>query len=136
MRKSEAFSLIEVLISLVILSTSLLLVSGYYGSMHTRLLKVQEKQSYLLAVKRELYKVLHHPEKNSLTFPIKKTVEGRALRIETTLDELDAKSDLSDFEGRIVKITSHGSWKSPYTKGGQAEYKLIGFIAHTKEKET
>ena len=134
MRKSRSFTLAEVLIALVILTSSIYVLSGLQFRAGRKVLFSSDEVERVFFVKKQLYNLYLNPPKKDK--PLKITVEDPDIVITAHKREIDKKkSSLKGLEKDIDIIWTTGEW----TRGLRTnEIKMISFtkkIKKDKKKE-
>lgn len=130
MKHSHGFTLIEVILAMGVLTTTIFIISGL---MLRSFLRVQENRDDIekvFLIKRELYANYFKPPREG-----KKNIqklETPAVIIKSTLGEINKKSSLYDLKDTLRIIRSDALWK---TDRGVREATMISFVFQPKKEE-
>ena len=129
MSKSKAFTFAEVLLSLLVLTSSVYVFSKLQFKSIFRTEKSTQEVERVFFVKKYLYKLyLSPPAKNKKT--IKKTITEPEVVITANRQDIDPKkSSLKKLSKKLEIIWSKGSWESGPDK---REIKMISFVTKNK----
>jgi len=103
------FTLIEVMIALIILSTTIFTLSEIQVSSMMRVLYGREEIDRLYLIKKYAYRMYTEPEKAKK--PRKKDFDEPAMRLLLEMKPIHKKSSLHKFAKRLRCIDSRGEWQ-------------------------
>jgi len=129
MRKS-AFTLLEVLISIGVLASSIYVLSNLQIRSRMQVLKKAEEVERIFFVKKHLYQLFLAPPETDK--PEKIEIEKPDIKIVSGKQSIDPKkSSLKDFSKEIDIIWTTGSWKR---EPDILSMKMISFVQKPKPK--
>ena len=110
MKKKQAFTLMEVLIAISILVSTVFVLNDLHIRSMFRVLKDREEIERVFYVKRELYLEYLNPAEAGKRHTAK--LENPEITITTQAREFASKSPLGPFKDDMLFIESEGSWQS------------------------
>jgi len=130
MKNQGGFTLLEVLLSLVILATSVSILSSLQLRSLMRMWRSREEIERVFLVRKDLTDIfLKLPEKDK---PIINKIEDPLINITTQAEDINKKSGLAPFMETIKIVRSDAEWKSNLV---DRKLSMISFILKTEEKE-
>jgi hypothetical protein len=130
MKHSQGFTLIEVILAMGVLTSTIFIISGL---MMRSFLRVQENRDDIekvFLIKRELYANYFKPPQDNKKNVQK--IEEPAITITSKLDEINKKSSLRDLSNNLRIVRSDAIWK---LNKNVRESSMVSFIFHPKEEE-
>ncbi len=122
--KREGFTLFEVLISIVVLTTTVFLLTNLQIRSFLRIESDRDLINRIYLIKKELYTaLLNIPE---LKTKIRKDIEEPAMRVTTCLQVPVEKSSLYAFREKIGLVIAQGVWDREKSKRKE---EMVGLIA-------
>lgn len=122
MGMSKGFTLSEVMLSLLILSSTMFILSELQVKSMIKVWYGREEIDRLYLIKKYAYKAFMYPEK------VKKkevlTSEEPLTQIEVEKGQISKKSSLAPFKKFLSRVESRGSWDRI---SGKKEVRMIGF---------
>jgi len=137
-RRPSAFTLVEVLLAMLVLTTSIYLLSSLQIRSVFRVLESRDFVQRVFIVKRQLYDMfLAAPSKRETKEgeqekPIIKEYDDPAVKISTQMKTISKKSALRSFAPYVRIIESDGTWKRMVT---EHRLPMISFVAAPKKKK-
>ena len=130
MNHPRGFTLIEVIIAISILTTTIFIISGL---MLRSFLRVQENKDDIekvFIIKRELYENYLKPSK--FNRPVINKLENPEITITSIFNEINEKSSLKDFKKKLKIVRSDAIWtKDSIIK----ESSMLSFIFIPEKEE-
>lgn len=130
MKKNNAFTLAEVLLSLFILTGAVYVLSNLQFKSSRKVIKSTSEIERVFPIKKQLYAYFLQPPKTDR--PLKVTLDDPNVVITAHKQEIDKKkSELKDFAKNVDIIWAEGEW----TSGSRKEtIKLISFVPKPEKK--
>ena len=130
MKKNSAFTLIEVMLAMGVLTVSVFFVSEILFKALTRLQDNNDNIEKTFILKRELY--LNYFKRPFITKKIVTKLEDPSVTFATTLEDVNKKSGLKEFQDTLKIIQTNAVWKK---EKNIKESNMLSFIFKPKEKE-
>jgi hypothetical protein len=130
MKHSQGFTLIEVILAMGVLTTTIFIISGL---MLRSFLRVQENRDDIekvFLIKRELYTHYFKPPKKDKK--VVQKIENPAVTIASRLVEINKKSSLKDLKDSLKIVRSDAIWK---TDKFFREASMVSFVFQPKKEE-
>ena len=129
-RERTAFTLIEVLLALGVLATSMAILSSLQTKSIFRVLYGREEIDRVFLIKQRLYSLLIKPTK--LNRPKKERLEEPEMSIETTTFSIPRKSSLFDLRTKLMAMSTTGKW---LRAGREQTMRMVSFVFNAKEEK-
>lgn len=131
MKKQPAYTLIEVLLAITILVSSVYVLSDLQIRSLFRVLFDREEVERVFLVKKEAYQILSNPPEKMKRVVTK--IEEPVVSIATEAVDIQAKSSLKEFKNKLRLLKSEGTWKSESKR--KRSIMMIGFVQKPKQEE-
>jgi len=132
----RAFTLLEVLLALSILTSSVFVLSQLHMRALFRVIRDRNEIEKIFLVKKDLYKLFFKADKKAWPKEEKPQInklENPEMVITSYVRDIDAKSSLKKFKDKIFIAQSEGEWKSGHL---EQRAKIVSFVLKPpKEKE-
>ena len=128
MKTKLAFTLLEVLLALLILVSSVTIFSSLQVKSIMRMWLGREYIDRVFLIEKDFYDVFFNPPKKEKS--IINLIEKPDVKITSQILPIDKKSELSEFKDFIEMIKSEGEWKS---SSGDHKLTMISFILNPEE---
>lgn len=133
MNKPQAFTLIETLLALFVLVSSVYVLSDLHIRAMTRVITNREYIERIFLLKESAYRAYFDTKQESKK-NTKTTVEEPAMKIEKTIVELTKNSEVKDLEKRLTVFSFTASWQG-VSAARTLTLNTIGFLAPEPEKK-
>lgn len=130
MKKNSAFTLIEVMLAMGVLTVSVFFISEIMFKALTRLQDNQDNIEKIFILKRELY--LNFIKRPLITKKVVTKIEDPAVTFVTDIEDINKKSGLSDYKDILKVIHTNAVWKR---ENHLKESNMLSFVFKPKEKE-
>ena len=130
MIKKNGFTIIEVLLAMFILVSSVYVLSNLQIRSIFRVLKDRDEIDRVFLVKKELYLAMFDKEKSNKRTTTE--IEDLSTKIVTEPVSVEKKSSLKDLTGEVRLLKSVGSWEKDMKK---REIVMVSIISKPADKE-
>ena len=130
MIKKNGFTIIEVLLAMFILVSSVYVLSNLQIRYIFRVLKDRDEIDRVFLVKKELYLAMFDKEKSNKRTTTE--IEDLSTKIVTEPVSVEKKSSLKDLTGEVRLLKSVGSWEKDMKK---REIVMVSIISKPADKE-
>ena len=129
LQKNTGFTLIEVLLALAVLATSMVVLSNLQMKSVFRVWQSREEVDRVFLVKQRLYNLFMYPKK--LEREKKEELEEPAVKIETRTFAINRKSSLYPLRDKLMGIGATGTWDN---QGRQERIAMVSFVLKAREE--
>jgi hypothetical protein len=130
MKHSHGFTLIEVILAMGVLTTTIFIISGLMLRSFLRVESNRDDIEKVFLIKRELYAHYFKPPKDNKK--IVKKIEEQAVTITSQLGEINKKSSLHELKDNLKIVRSDAIWK---TDKFFREASMVSFVFQPKKEE-
>jgi len=111
----NAFTMIEVLLALSILASSVVVLSRLNVRSLFRVMRDRDEVEKIFLIKKDFYKFLYKLDQKTWPLhakPLVHKLENPEMTISSYVRDIDKKSSLKKFKDKIYIVQSEGVWKS------------------------
>lgn len=130
MKKHKGFTIMEVLIAMSILVSSIFVLTNLQIRSVFRVLRDRDAISRLFLVKKAFYISFYGSQKSNK--PVKETIEEPETKVVTEFDSIDKKSESNSLAATMRFLKAKGNWES---NGKKREMMMLSFIGNPEQEK-
>lgn len=134
LKKINAFTLLEVMISMVFLTIAVTTVSETQIKSLFRLIQDRDHLERIFFIKQENYKKFWQENINEQSKKVSLEIENPDIKIKSELLDIEPKSALKEFKNKIKVVKTEGTWNGILRKSSAKMISLV-FIQPKSEQD-
>jgi competence protein ComGF len=134
-KNNKAFTLLEVLVSMVFLTIAVTTVSEMQIKSLFRLMQDTEQLERIFFIKQENYKKFWQENIAEQSKKVSLDLEKPATKIKTEMLDIEPKSELKEFKNKIKILKTEGTWDGILRKSSAKMVSLVFIPPKTEEEQ-